>query len=439
MPNDCSGSDQKAVTLNPAAATPEGQPVSVDAAVHAPSPASERDASMIPLVLAGSCAFMNLLSTQPILPLLSEIFHASKLQVSLTVTAPSIAIVVAAPILGRVSDRWGRKRTMMYSAVLLAFATLLSSTAMSLSQLIFWRFLQGVFTPGVFSVTVAYVNEEWPAHRVGHAMTWFGMGGIIGSCFGRTMSGVLAHHLSWRTGFFMLGVVNLIWAVMLVKTLPKESKFVASTQGDSWFALLLDLLRNRALVATYFVGFCIMTCLMNIFSYVNFHLAAPPYNLNAAALGYIFLVYLVGGVVNPVAGRWIDRLGLRYAQLIACCMGACGILMTLAEPLWVIVAGLAVFGSACFLTNACANSHVGRCVEHSQALAAGLYGAAYYLGGCVGSVVPAFIWELGGWTGCVLFALGVQVLSAMSGFFFWTRGRIEQPNADALSQSGANL
>ena len=50
--------------------------------------------------------------------------------------------------------------------LLLAVCTLLTATATSLPVLAFWRFLQGLLTPGVFIITIAYITEEWPAHRV---------------------------------------------------------------------------------------------------------------------------------------------------------------------------------------------------------------------------------------------------------------------------------
>ena len=43
----------------------------------------------------------------------------------------------------------------------------------------------------------------------------------------------------------------------------------------------------------------------------TFHVAAPPYNLSTRALGWLFVVYLVGAVVTPFAGRWIDAYGHR--------------------------------------------------------------------------------------------------------------------------------
>jgi MFS transporter, YNFM family, putative membrane transport protein len=383
--------------------------------------ATSSSSSMIPLAIAGACAYMNLFATQPLLPMLAHTFNASKFAVSLTVTAPPIAIALAAPALGRLSDRWGRKRTMLWAAFLLSFSTILTGTSVSLAQIIAWRFLQGVFTPGVFSVTVAYINEEWDSSRVGHAMAVFGTGGIIGGCFGRTLAGIIAAHSHWRWTFILLGCINLIWTMALAKSLPRERRFVPSTQSASWFRLLLDHLNNRPLLATYLVGSCILFSMLGTFTYVNFHLAAPPFYMGTAALGYVFLVYLVGAVITPVAGRWIDRLGYRNAFVGATAVGVVGVLLTLANSLWIVVAGLAVFSSATFITQASANSHIGSVVEHSHALAAGLYASFYYVGGGAGSSVPAWMWEIGGWNGCVMLVALVQVIGAIIAWFFWSR------------------
>jgi predicted MFS family arabinose efflux permease len=100
-----------------------------------------------------------------------------------------------------------------------------------------------------------------------------------------------------------------------------------------------------------------------------------------------------------------------------------------------IVLGLAVFSSASFISQASANSHIGKVVEHSQALAAGMYGSSYYIGGCVGSVVPALLWHIGGWTACVLLIAGVHLLSATVGFVYWTRRRPAGSEAEGIGRS----
>src|SRR3712207_2421465 len=107
--------------------------------------------------------------TQPLLPEFRHLFQASEVEVSLTVTAATLGVAVAAPLIGTLADRLGRKRVIVASAYLLAVTTLLAATAGSLRTLIFWRFLEGVCTPGVFAVTVAYIQEEWAGGGAGSA------------------------------------------------------------------------------------------------------------------------------------------------------------------------------------------------------------------------------------------------------------------------------
>src|ERR1017187_3363253 len=112
------------------------------------------------VVCAGFCAFLTLFAPQPLLPALAEAMGATAAAVSLVVTASTVGVALAAPLAGLIADRLGRKRVIVPAAFLLAVPTLLAATSHSLGQLIFWRFWQGVFTPGIFVATIAYINEE---------------------------------------------------------------------------------------------------------------------------------------------------------------------------------------------------------------------------------------------------------------------------------------
>src|SRR4051794_702232 len=100
------------------------------------------------VMLAGFSAFVPLYATQPLLPMLSRIFHVSAVEVSLTVSLAVLGVVFAAPSPGLIADRYGRKQIIAGAATLLALSTLAAAAAPSLPWLILLRFLQGVFTPG---------------------------------------------------------------------------------------------------------------------------------------------------------------------------------------------------------------------------------------------------------------------------------------------------
>src|SRR3954464_11046903 len=141
----------------------------VRGAVPPPETIVTKPPSLLAVVLAGFTAFLSLYATQPLLPLFQSVFGASHFAVSLTVTATTTAVALAAPFVGRLADAWGKPRVIVIAAFTLAAATILASTAATLNQVIGWRFVQGLVTPGVFAVTVAYIHDRWDPARAGRA------------------------------------------------------------------------------------------------------------------------------------------------------------------------------------------------------------------------------------------------------------------------------
>jgi predicted MFS family arabinose efflux permease len=373
---------------------------------------------VIPVVLAGFTAFLGLYATQPLLPLLMRAFNASPFSVSLTVTASTLGVALAAPVVGRVSDVIGHKRVIVGSACALAVATLLAATAASLGQLIAWRAVQGLVTPGIFAVTIAYIHEEYPASYAGRATAAYVSGTVVGGFCGRVLVGLIAQHAGWHVAFAVLGGANVLAAAALAAWLPREHPRPRHSVGGN-AGVLWDLARNRRLLATDVVGFCVLFSQVAMFTYVTFHLEEPPYELSTAALGWLFVVYLVGAAVTPVAGRLVDAHGHRTGLTFGMAVGALGALLTLLAPLSSIVAGLALVGTGVFVAQATASSYIGAVTTMHRGVAVGLYSSAYYLGGSLGGALPALVWSRGGWTACVVLVVLVQAITLGTALQFW--------------------
>ena len=370
------------------------------------------------VVFAGFCAFVTLFAPQPLLPMLAKEFRVSAAAISLVVTMSTLAVAFSAPFAGSVADRFGRKRVIVPAAFLLAMPTLLTATATSFGQLLFWRFLQGIFTPGIFAVVIAYINEEWEA-GAGAATAAYVTGTVLGGFSGRAVAALVASHASWRWAFLALGTMNVLGAIAIRAWLPAGRHFRRARTSASVGGAMLRHLRNPRLVATYAVGFCVMFSLLGTFTYVNFYLAAPPFGLSTTALGLLFVVYLVGAAITPVAGRAIDRLGHRFALVAAFAGGAAGICLTLVHSLPVVMVGLTLTCTGVFIANSAGSSYVGSAATESRAAAVGLYVTFYYLGGSAGSAVPGFFWARSGWPACVALIVGVQVLTIALALGFW--------------------
>ena len=368
--------------------------------------------------LVGFCAFLSLYSTQPLLPLFHRIFNASKLAVSLTVSSATLAVALAAPFVGIVADMRGRKKVIVPSIYLLAFSNFLIASSPGLSAIIFWRFVQGLLTPAVFAVAVAYINEEWEARETGFVTSVYVTGTVLGGFCGRFLSGLISSHWNWSWVYVVLGLLNLVLATIVSAWLPLSKSFKRVEDYGAGLRNMREHFKNKPLLAIYAIGFTILFSLVGTFTYINFYLAEPPFNLGPALLGSVFVVYLIGAIITPLAGKWSNRLPGWKILSSALFISMTGVLLTLSHELWLVILGLTLCSSGVFVCQIITNRSIGAAVIKSRASAVGLYVAFYYCGGFVGSVVPGFLWELGGWPCCAIFIALVVLAALLSNWNF---------------------
>lgn len=385
------------------------------------APAPGRGRRVFAVFLVGFCAFLALYVTQPLLPLFQQAFNASKLAVSLTVSSATLGVALAAPFVGIIADRRGRKKVIIPAIYLLALSNLLTAASSGLPALIFWRFLQGLLTPAVFAVAVAYINEEWDASETGFVTSVYVTGTVVGGFCGRFLSGLIAARWHWPWVFVALGLLNLTLAVVISVWLPLAKRFKGVADYRAGIRNMLAHFKNKSLRAIYTVGFTILFSLVGTFTYITFYLAEPPFSLGPTRLGAIFAVYLIGAVITPLAGRWANRLAGWKILSSGLFISMIGILLTLSHNLVLVILGITMCSSGVFVCQIITNRSVGAVAGRSRASAVGLYVTFYYGGGFVGSVVPGFLWKLGGWPCCAGFILLVMLASLLFTLRVWKR------------------
>jgi MFS family permease len=373
------------------------------------------------VVLAGIFTFLQIYVTQPLLPEFGRLFSASALQVSFTVSAVTIAVAIASPVVGSFGDYLGRKAVIVPSILGLAIPTVLVATARTLDQLIFWRFCQGLFVPGIIAVTIAYIGEDSQPGTAGRRMASYIGGTVLGGLLGRLFAAACADHVGWRFAFVVMGAVTFASAILVWKWLPPAKRFVRAKHPLQSTLAMIGHMRNPRLLATYLVGFNVLFALVGIFTYVNFYLAGEPFNLSTTALGMVFLVYALGVVVTPLSGWWIDRLGHRRMLVVAAGIVAAGALMTLVHSLPLVIIGLAIFSTGVFISQAAAASHIALAASGARSAATGLYASFYYLGGSVGATLLGVAWKWGRWPACIAVVLAAQIVVAVVAWMFFTR------------------
>ena len=370
------------------------------------------DPRKIAVATAGFCAFLNLYSPQALLPALAREFGVGAAEISTIMTASALAIALTAPFTGAVADVLGRKRVI--TAAMLAVVVPMAGAALApdVNALIVWRFIQGLLLPPIFAVTVAYIGDEWPPAEVPGVAGIYIAGSSLGGFCGRFIPGVLDDLIGWRGGFLALAALSLAGALILAWLLPREKSFVRSEDLGASARQMLRHLKNPQLLATYAIGFGVLFNFVAVFTYVSFHLAAPPYDFSSTLLGAIFVTYLVGTIVAPMTGWMVARLGRRWFILTVIATWAAGALLMLAPPVAAIVAGLILCAACGMLCQTIATGYVTAIAKDGRSSAVGLYVTSFYVGGSMGALLPGLAWNAGGWPACI--AMVVVMLAAMA-------------------------
>jgi len=390
----------------------------------APStPASDRPRSsthLLAIFLCGTFAFLDLYCVQPLLPLFAHIFHATETHVGLTISASTLGVAISAALLALFGEQLNRKRTIVACMVALALCTLLTSAATGLYTIAIGRFLQGLVTPGIFIITIAYVTEEWPALLVPRVMSTYVAGTVFGGFMGRLLGGLIAEHFGWRSVFFVLGTFGLFGAAATHHFLPHARTHTKPAPHASRFAPALANLRNSRLLATFAIGFCMLFTLVSVFSFITFYLSAAPFHLSTSAISYLFAVYLIGLSATLAAGTVLARVGLRHGMVGAVILCLTGVALTLIHLLSIIALGLAIASSGVFIAQTCANSFLRDAAPAgSRVSAAGMYICSYYIGGTVGGLLPGIAWRHAGWPGCAALTAAFLVIAGLTAYFGW--------------------
>jgi multidrug resistance protein len=261
----------------------------------------------------------------PILPLYAERFGASATTVGLLFACYSAAQFVFAPILGRLSDRIGRKPVILISLFGTALGSIVTGAAGALWVVFAGRLIDGASGASVSVAQGAVTDLTAPRDRaraLGLLSAAFGVGFVVGPALGG-----LAELGGAHIPFFVAGAVALANGIVAIRRLPETHTDRVAPEPSSPAAPARAGLRRFALVAfVATASFASFEATFSLLANRRFDLGPGAVSVVFVAIG-VFLVAVQGGVV----GRVSDRLGALNALRVS---------------LFVIALGLALLGVA---------------------------------------------------------------------------------------------
>jgi YNFM family putative membrane transporter len=385
-----------------------------------------RRGALVTLFLAPAFIFANMYTTQAILPVFSTDFHISAPTAGLTVSLLVLAVAIGSLFYGPLSDRIGRKTVMVGASALVVVPTILCGFAPNFTVLVLLRMLQGFLMPGLTSVAIPYVNEEFEGKGRGLAMGIYTSGLTLGGLFARVGSSAITGIYNWRIAMNIFALPTLIAVIVMWRYLPDtRSKHMIATRTDkpstsNRKAIVLQTLRdmlmhlhNRRLVGAFIVGFTLFFGYIGVFTFLPYYLSGPMFRLPTIGLGLVYLLWLTG-VFAPLAGTITARIGSRRAIAYSMGLAAIGMLISLIPSLPIVILGLGLLALGMFATQPAVNLYLGNQATSAKGTAASMYLSLYYFGGSFGAVLPGYALLWNGWTGVILLCLGMVCLALVA-------------------------
>ncbi|HET7451405.1 MAG TPA: MFS transporter [Thermoanaerobaculia bacterium] len=258
-----------------------------------------------PLATLFAIVFIDLMGfgiVIPLLPLYGERYHPSALAMGLLLSAFSATQFAAAPVLGRLSDRFGRKPVLLLSLAGSVAGYLLFAFARSLTGLLAARIIDGI-SGGNISTAQAYVADVTTPEKRAKGMGMIGAAFGLGFIFGPAIAGVTVRWGTWAPGVAAAAMSALAFAATAVFLRePERTRVSAAGKGLSALGRALGNPTIAALLAIFF---------LLTFAFSNFEATFAQFlhdSLGATPSRVAFLFVYVGVLVSVVQGGLVGPL-----------------------------------------------------------------------------------------------------------------------------------
>lgn len=361
------------------------------------------------LLFAGLAIFNSLYATQALLPTLTDELGMTEGQAALTVSATTGGLALCVVPASILSERFGRGRVLIISALLATTLGLALPLAQTGGQLIAMRFIQGCLIAGTPAVAMTWISEEIAAEDSAGAMGLYVAGNSIGGLIGRLVPAFTLEVAGWRTALFAGAVTALTFAFIMWALLPNQKQFEPKPLHFSSEATAIARhLTDWRLVALYACAFLGMGMFVSVYNMFGFR-AIEHFGLPPALAGLVYVMYLSGTWSSARAGNYVQRAGRGRVMVITAVLMLIGALILISPNLWVTLVGLLLFTASFFAMHSVASGWVGQVATHDRAEASSGYVFFYYVGSSALGALTGWIFQYLDWPGFIAVVAGFLV------------------------------
>lgn len=367
------------------------------------------------VLISAMVCFATLYTPQPILPDLVAYFGVSESAASMVITATLLPMCVAPLLFGYFLQAIPAKSMLSVGIGLLIVNQVLLYLVTEYWQLIVLRTVQGFILPAIFTSLMTYCATMSSANQPRSILSVMGLyiaATIIGGFSSRLLSGYLTSVYTWQSVFLMMGLLLLI-PLFLIRFLDADAKTDFNRLDPKQIQRVLSVPEFRN---AYIALMLIFFTFAGVLALLPFRLIAINPNIDSFGVSLLYLGYVAGipaAVMSSSMSRWFGSVNVTLRVALLLNVTAMGLALLASVEVLFIVMIIMPFGF--FLIHSLLSGSLNKLADESQAhhkgVVNGIYVAAYYLSGALGSWMPFYFYEGVGWDATLMIQTGILLLS----------------------------
>ena len=253
----------------------------------------------------------------PLIPLLTEELNISVSQGGLLSLSYALAYALFCFILGPISDRLGRRKTLLAGILCFTLFSFFCAFAWSFHSLIFFRALSGIAAAAAAPQVWALIGDRFPFEKRGRIVGIVTSALAVSQIVGLPAGSFIAKAFSWNYSFIFLGTISLITSVIAFFCISEKEIIIESKR--SFFSILGTLhkvFENRQVFSALMVTFFMMFGSFGLFTFIGAWLS-QSYSLDIGQIGTVMIAIGLGNMAGQLSGGiFSDKYGKRKVSAL---------------------------------------------------------------------------------------------------------------------------
>jgi YNFM family putative membrane transporter len=370
------------------------------------------------LAVAGFASQAQVRVMDSLLPQIASDLHTTIGLAAMVVTAYAVTHGSIQLVIGPISDRFGKYRTVALTCAIGAVLVAVCGTVSTLPQLALARLATGAAAGWIIPISMAYVGDVTPHDRLQQILGRYISGQILGQLFGQAAGGVLGDLLGWRNVFFVLAGLFALATAGLVFELtvnPQTRKRGGGgTRGllGGYAAVLTNPFARIVLIAGFLEG----ALAWGAFAYIGAYLHLR-FGLSFSLVGGVVACFGIGGLIYAALVklfvRGLGQPGLAVMGGIV--LAAAYLELALGSLWWLAPIATTAIGLGFYMLHNTLQTNATQMTPQARGTAVGLFSSALYIGQTAGVAVGALVIDRAG--AVPLFLAAAAALPALAVWF----------------------